>query len=152
MVEAGQLQLKELNRLDIETNEILANILKEENRQRLLMKDVMRLIGKHKELFTGAGGGASSVEAIAHAQEAVAGHVPVKAAATTTRGSMSGSTPIVKRHASFLAAALGSGGSGAAAAASKGMIDTVGEYPSALSYSLTFSTLLSAHVVSGVSM
>lgn len=51
VIDAGKTQLKTLNRLDIEINEVLANILKEENRQRLLMKDVMRLIGKNKELF-----------------------------------------------------------------------------------------------------
>lgn len=51
-VDAGKAQLKTLNRLDIELNEILANVLKEENRQRLLMSDVMKLVDKNKDVFT----------------------------------------------------------------------------------------------------
>ena len=50
-VDAGRSQLKNLNRLDIEINEILSNVGKEENRQRLLMKDLMRLIDKNKKYF-----------------------------------------------------------------------------------------------------
>lgn len=50
-IDAGKMQLKTLNRLDIEINEILANVLKEENRQRLLMKDVMKLVGSNSDLF-----------------------------------------------------------------------------------------------------
>jgi hypothetical protein len=42
---------RELNRLDIEVNEILTNTLKEENRQRLLIKDVIRLVTKNKDSF-----------------------------------------------------------------------------------------------------
>lgn len=51
-VDASKAQLKTLNRLDIELNEILANVLKEENRQRLLMSDVMKLVDKNKDVFT----------------------------------------------------------------------------------------------------
>ena len=50
-VDAGHMQLKTLNRLDIELNEILANVLKEENRQRLLMQGLTKLIEKHKDHF-----------------------------------------------------------------------------------------------------
>jgi hypothetical protein len=50
-VDAGRMQLKTLNRLDIELNEILANVLKEENRQRLLMSDVMKLVDRNKDIF-----------------------------------------------------------------------------------------------------
>jgi hypothetical protein len=50
-VDAGKLQLKNMNRLDIEMNEILTNVLKEENRQRLLITDVIKLIEKNSELF-----------------------------------------------------------------------------------------------------
>lgn len=51
IVDVGRVQLKLLNKLDIEANEVLTNILKEENRQRLLMKDLMKLIGKNQDLF-----------------------------------------------------------------------------------------------------
>lgn len=44
VLDAGKIQLKSLNRLDIEVNEILTGILKEENRQRLLMNDLMKLV------------------------------------------------------------------------------------------------------------
>ena len=46
VLDAGKLQLKSLNRLDIEVNEILTGILKEENRQRLLMNDLMKLMAR----------------------------------------------------------------------------------------------------------
>ncbi|RYH29372.1 hypothetical protein EON65_08770 [archaeon] len=52
IVDSGKNNLKILNRLDVELNEILSNVLKEKNRQRLLMKDLMRLINKNKEMFT----------------------------------------------------------------------------------------------------
>lgn len=54
VVDAGHAQLKTLNRLDIELNEILANVLKEENRQRLLMQSLLKLIDKNKEQFFSA--------------------------------------------------------------------------------------------------
>jgi hypothetical protein len=50
-VDASKLQLKNMNRLDIEMNEILTNVLKEENRQRLLITDAIKLIEKNSELF-----------------------------------------------------------------------------------------------------
>eukprot|EP01031_Cornospumella_fuschlensis_P039454 gene39454-48033_t len=52
IVDSGKNNLKILNRLDVELNEILSNVLKEKNRQRLLMKDLMRLINKNKEMFS----------------------------------------------------------------------------------------------------
>lgn len=52
IVDSGKNNLKVLNRLDVELNEILANVLKEKNRQRLLMKDLMRLVNKNKDMFT----------------------------------------------------------------------------------------------------
>jgi hypothetical protein len=54
IIDAGHQQLKTLNRLDIELNEILANVLKEENRQRLLMQSLLKLIDKNKEQFFSA--------------------------------------------------------------------------------------------------
>ena len=51
VIDAGHQQLKTLNRLDIELNEILANVLKEENRQRLLMQSLLKLIDKNKDKF-----------------------------------------------------------------------------------------------------
>lgn len=45
-IDAGKTQLKTLNRLDVEMNEILTNILKEENRQKLLMSDLVKLVNK----------------------------------------------------------------------------------------------------------
>jgi hypothetical protein len=54
IVDAGHQQLKTLNRLDIELNEILANVLKEENRQRLLMQSILKLIDKNKDQFFSA--------------------------------------------------------------------------------------------------
>lgn len=51
VVDEGKNQLRNLNRLDIELNEILTNTLKEENRQRLLLKDLMRLLVKNKDLL-----------------------------------------------------------------------------------------------------
>lgn len=163
VVDAGQQQLKALNRLDIETNEILANILKEENRQRLLMKDVLRLIGKNSHLFAGGGsvlssGSGSVISHIPHldirgnkdgddeyaghtaavvaaAKAFAADHKPFNASAIqpgkvgNLRGSMQSPN---RRQSSFLMSALASGNSngtgggptGAAAAASQGMVDT----------------------------
>jgi hypothetical protein len=54
IVDAGHQQLKTLNRLDVELNEILANVLKEENRQRLLMQSLLKLIDKNKDQFFSA--------------------------------------------------------------------------------------------------
>lgn len=54
VIDAGHAQLKTLNRLDIELNEILANVLKEENRQRLLMQSLLKLIDKNKDQFFSA--------------------------------------------------------------------------------------------------
>lgn len=54
IVDAGHAQLKTLNRLDVELNEILANVLKEENRQRLLMQSLLKLIDKNKDQFFSA--------------------------------------------------------------------------------------------------
>lgn len=54
IIDAGHAQLKTLNRLDVELNEILANVLKEENRQRLLMQSLLKLIDKNKEQFFSA--------------------------------------------------------------------------------------------------
>lgn len=54
VVDEGKVQLRNLNRLDIEMNEIMTNTLKEENRQRLLLKDLMKLLTKAREnLFSG---------------------------------------------------------------------------------------------------
>lgn len=53
-LDIGKQQLKSLNRMDIEMNEILAGVLKEENRQKLLMKDLMKLFMKHQDLLSGA--------------------------------------------------------------------------------------------------
>lgn len=53
-MDAGHAQLKTLNRLDVELNEILANVLKEENRQRLLMQSLLKLIDKNKDQFFSA--------------------------------------------------------------------------------------------------
>eukprot|EP01038_Epipyxis_sp_PR26KG_P013380 gene13380-17942_t len=50
-IDASKAQLKTLNRLDIEMNETLSGILKEENRQRLLMADLMKLIEKNRAFF-----------------------------------------------------------------------------------------------------
>ena len=49
--DAGRMQLRNLNRLDIEMNDILTGVLKEENRQKLLMKDLIRLIDRNKSRF-----------------------------------------------------------------------------------------------------
>jgi len=54
VIDAGHAQLKTLNRLDVELNEILANVLKEENRQRLLMQSLLKLIDKNKDQFFSA--------------------------------------------------------------------------------------------------
>ncbi len=59
-VDAGRAQLKTLNRLDIELNEILSGVLKEENRQRLLMADVMRLVERNKDVFAGGDSSAAA--------------------------------------------------------------------------------------------
>jgi hypothetical protein len=65
IIDEGRKQLKNLNRLDIEINEILTNSLKEENRQRLLLKDLMKLVMKNKDaLFTAATASVPSVVAI----------------------------------------------------------------------------------------
>jgi hypothetical protein len=53
-INSAEYVFKELNRLDIELNEVLTNTLKEENRQRLLIKDVMKIITKNKEHLFGA--------------------------------------------------------------------------------------------------
>lgn len=53
ILDAGRFQLKNLNRLDIEMNEIIVSVAKEENRQRLLMKDLMQFIQKYNStVFT----------------------------------------------------------------------------------------------------
>eukprot|EP01039_Chlorochromonas_danica_P000143 gene142-151_t len=52
VVDCGKQNLRILNRMDVEINEILSNVLKEKNRQRLLMKDLMRLVTKNKEMFS----------------------------------------------------------------------------------------------------
>lgn len=62
-VDAGHMQFKTLNRLDIELNEILSNVLKEENRQRLLMHSLMKLIDKNRQHFFPAEEGAATVAA-----------------------------------------------------------------------------------------
>lgn len=49
--DAGRLQLKNLNRLDIEMNEILSGVLTEENRQRVLMQDLLRLLDRNRLLL-----------------------------------------------------------------------------------------------------
>lgn len=54
IVDEGRNQLRNLNRLDIELNEIMTNTLKEENRQRLLLKDLMRLLVKNKDALFSA--------------------------------------------------------------------------------------------------
>lgn len=51
--DAGLQQLKNLNRLDVELNEILSGVLTEENRQRVLMKDLLRLFDKNRFLLEG---------------------------------------------------------------------------------------------------
>jgi len=53
-IDAGKHQLRELYRLDIEMNEVLVNVLKEEDRQRLLVSDLMNLMRRNQEVF-GAG-------------------------------------------------------------------------------------------------
>lgn len=53
--DSGENPLRILNRLDIEMNEILANTLREENRQRLLMQDISKLIERHHNFFSSMG-------------------------------------------------------------------------------------------------
>lgn len=50
-IDAGQLQLRNMCRLDVEMDEILANVLKEEDRQRFLIADLMKLMRKNEEVF-----------------------------------------------------------------------------------------------------
>jgi hypothetical protein len=65
VIDEGRKQLKNLNRLDIEINEILTNTLKEENRQRLLLKDLIKVVVKNKDtLFTATTAASSSLPSV----------------------------------------------------------------------------------------
>ena len=44
-------RLREINRLDIEMNEVLANALKEQDRQEIIMKDIVSLLENNQEIF-----------------------------------------------------------------------------------------------------
>ena len=50
-VDAGRQQLRTLSRLEIEMNEVLSNVLKEDERQRLLLEDLYSLLQKNQEIF-----------------------------------------------------------------------------------------------------
>lgn len=50
-IDAGKDHLRQLNRLEIEVNEILSNVLREEDRQRLLVSELMSLMDKYKAVF-----------------------------------------------------------------------------------------------------
>lgn len=54
-VDAGRMQLQILSRLEIEMNEILSNVLKEEDRQRLLLTDLANLMQRNKDIFGNGG-------------------------------------------------------------------------------------------------
>ncbi len=54
IVDRGKNNVKILNRLDVELNEILSTLLKEKNRQRLLMNDLIKLVSKNTDMFTQA--------------------------------------------------------------------------------------------------
>ena len=50
-IEAGRVQLRELNRIEKEMNSILGAISKEEDRQRLIVQDLRKLVQKNPALF-----------------------------------------------------------------------------------------------------
>lgn len=54
-IDAGREQLRTLNRLDIEMNQVLVNVLKEDDRQRLLVADLTKLLQANQHIF-GPGG------------------------------------------------------------------------------------------------
>ena len=49
--DAGRMQLRYLNRLDVELNEILSGVLTEENRQRVLLRDLLHLFDRNRMLL-----------------------------------------------------------------------------------------------------
>lgn len=51
VMDISKVHLKNLNKLDIEMSELLSQILKEEDRQRLLVEELMKLMEKNKEVF-----------------------------------------------------------------------------------------------------
>jgi hypothetical protein len=50
-IEAGRVQLRELNRIEVEMGSILGAISKEEDRQRLIVQDLRKLVQKNPALF-----------------------------------------------------------------------------------------------------
>lgn len=50
-IEAGRVQLRELNKVEAEMNRILGAISKEEDRQRLIVQDLRKLVQKNPSLF-----------------------------------------------------------------------------------------------------
>jgi len=85
--DAGRLQLKNLNRLDIELNEILSGVLTEENRQRVLMKDLLRLFDRNRLLLEGDFAAAALAAATTSTAGAASTLSSSAAAATATASS-----------------------------------------------------------------
>eukprot|EP01036_Dinobryon_divergens_P022911 gene22911-31215_t len=86
--DAGRLQLRNLNRLDIELNEIMSGVLTEENRQRTLLKDLLRLFDRNRALLEGeheliAVGGSGSMKASSGPSHYVSFSLPPSAASAS---------------------------------------------------------------------
>lgn len=92
LLDAGRFQLKNLNRLDIEMNDIIVNVAKEENRQRLLMKDLMQFIHKHNSQIFGKLNNSINLDAAVTYGENHKGN---------TRSSFSGGSPTNKKKLSI---------------------------------------------------
>jgi len=70
VIDTGRAQLVNLSKLEIELNQVLANVLKEKDRQRLLVSDLMLLMETNKEIF-GAGRRVNSTYVAGDAQVVV---------------------------------------------------------------------------------
>lgn len=51
VVDQARLQLRELSRIEIEMNETLGHALREEDKQRVVVKDIMQLLENHQTVF-----------------------------------------------------------------------------------------------------
>jgi hypothetical protein len=50
-IDASVFQLKQLSRLDVEMDEVISGVMKEEDRQRMIVADIMRLMKKNEAVF-----------------------------------------------------------------------------------------------------
>jgi hypothetical protein len=50
-IDASVFQLKQLSRLDVEMDEVISSVMKEEDRQRMIIADILRLMKKNEVVF-----------------------------------------------------------------------------------------------------